>query len=261
MDGIAEVARRRKLFVVEDCAQAHGAAWRGRKAGSLGTASAFSFQNSKNMAAGEGGAISTDDPALAEMCWSIHHIGRLRTGEWYEHHHLAGNYRMTEWQAAVLVPQLARLDGLNARRHANAASLAALLEGIPGIGSFAQDPRCTCHAHHLFLVRYDPARFGGVPKKTFAAALEAEGIPAAPGYIPLHRQWVFDNPRVRRILCRDIKYAELDLPVSDRAAERTFWLPQNVLLGTEQDLRDVRDAIQKIGENAGELAGASQAPR
>lgn len=258
MDGIAEAARRHGLAVVEDCAQAHGAAWQGRKAGALGTAGAFSFQNSKNMAAGEGGAISTDDPELAEMCWSIHHIGRLRTGEWYEHHNLAGNYRMTEWQAAVLRPQLERLDGLNARRHAGAARLSALLEGIPGIGTFAQDPRCTCHGHHLFLVRYDPAHFGGASKKTFAAALAAEGVPAAPGYIPLHRQWVFDNPRVRKILCRDIRYAELDLPVSDRAGERTLWLNQNVLLGTERDLRDVRDAILKLAENAGVLAALSR---
>lgn len=254
MDGIGEVAKRHGIAVVEDCAQAHGASWRGRKAGALGSAGAFSFQNSKNMAAGEGGAISTDDPALAEMCWSIHHIGRLREGEWYEHHYLAGNYRMTEWQAAVLGPQLAALDGLNARRHENALRLAGLLEGVPGIGTFVQDPRCTCHAHHLFLLRYDPSRFEGTPKKSFAAALEAEGIPCAPGYLPLHRQWVFDHPRVRQILCRDIRYAELALPVADRAGERTLWLPQNVLLGTDRDLRDVRDAIVKLGENASELA-------
>jgi dTDP-4-amino-4,6-dideoxygalactose transaminase len=255
MDGIAEVARRRGLFVVEDCAQAHGAAWRGRKVGSLGTAAAFSFQNSKNMAAGEGGAIAADDPALAEKCWSIHHIGRLREGEWYEHHVLAGNYRMTEWQAAVLVPQLARLDGLNGLRHRNAELLSKMLGGIPGIGVFTQDPRCTCHAHHLFLLRWEADSFGGVSKKAFAAALAAEGIPAAPGYLPLHRQWVFDHPRVRQILCRDIRYAEASLPVTEEAAAHTLWLTQNVLLGAERDLRDVRDAILKVREHAGELAG------
>ena len=126
---------------------------------------------------------------------------------------------------------------------------------MPGIGVFAQDPRCTCHAHHLFLLRWEAEGFGGVSKKVFAAALAAEGIPAAPGYLPLHRQWVFDHPRVRQILCRDIRYAEASLPVTEEAAAHTLWLTQNVLLGTERDLRDVRDAILKIREHAGELAG------
>src|SRR5205085_502227 len=111
IDGVLEVARRHNLRVIEDAAQAHAAEWNGRKVGAQGDAGTFSFQASKNLNAGEGGIIVTNDEEVADRVWSVHNVGRTRTGRWYEHPILGGNFRMTEWQAAILLAQMARLPG------------------------------------------------------------------------------------------------------------------------------------------------------
>ena len=113
--------------------------------------------------------------------------------------------------------------------------------------------RVTRNSHHLFLLRFHSEAFGGVSKNVFVKALAAEGIPAAPGYLPLHRQPLFDQPRVRQVLCRDIHYAELPLPVTQRASTECFWITQNTLLGNERDLQDIRSAVIKLRDNAGKL--------
>ncbi len=109
MDAILDIARRRHLAVLEDACQAWGAEWNGRRVGALGDLGTFSFQSSKNINAGEGGMIVTNDDALEDLVWSLHNVGRRRGGEWYEHVRVGWNYRMTEFQAAMLLVQLTRL--------------------------------------------------------------------------------------------------------------------------------------------------------
>src|SRR5690606_8381823 len=127
MDGVLRVAAAHGLRVLEDAAQAWGASWRGRRVGALGDLGIFSFQSSKNITAGEGGIVLTNDAELAELCWSIHNVGRVPGGEWYQHERLGSNLRMTEWQAAVLLAQLERLPEQLALREANARYLAERL--------------------------------------------------------------------------------------------------------------------------------------
>ena len=110
MDAIMAIARKRKLFVIEDAAHAHGAIYKKRAAGSIGHLGSFSFQSSKNLTSGEGGIITTNDQKLAEACRSIHSCGRIPGGLWYEHHVMSGNYRLGEFQGAILNCQLARLE-------------------------------------------------------------------------------------------------------------------------------------------------------
>jgi dTDP-4-amino-4,6-dideoxygalactose transaminase len=123
MDRILEIAQKHGLFVVEDAAHAHGSEWRGRKVGALGDAGSFSFQSSKNMTAGEGGIILTNDTNLAERCDSLLWAGREKGRPWYEFHRLGWNYRLTEFQAAILLIQLGRLEAQNERRMENARYL------------------------------------------------------------------------------------------------------------------------------------------
>jgi len=253
MDAFLTLAKKYSLALIEDAAQAHGSEWKGQKIGSIGTASSFSFQLSKNMSAGEGGAIATNDEELAEKVWSIHHIGRKKDGLWYGHYVLSGNYRMTDWQAAILRAQLGRLDGQIETREKNVAYLNEALTGLDGVELFARDSRATKITHHLYMFRYRSEAFAGVSKERFVQALTAEGIPAHAGYTPIQKQPLFKTEEVRRITS-GLDYSSVELPAADKACEQTVWITQNALLGSEKDMDDIKSSIVKIQENHGELA-------
>ena len=121
LDAVGAVAGRHGLKVVEDAAQAHGAAWRGRRVGAIGDAGTFSFQSSKNLNAGEGGVVLSDDRAVAERAWSLANVGRIPDGAWYQHEAMGFNLRLTELQGALLLAQMERLPEQFERRERNAA--------------------------------------------------------------------------------------------------------------------------------------------
>ena len=263
MDEINEIAARYGLLVLEDAAHAHGAEYKGRRCGSLGKLASFSFQLSKNMTAGEGGIITTNDAALAETCETLVWAGRKPGRPWYEHHVLASNARLTELQGAILLGQLERLDAQNARRAANAALLDNLLGEIRGIRPTLQLPSTTRSSHHLYMFRYDPAAFAGLPKARFVAALQAEGIGGAfGGYpAPLYQNplfvnknfmggaWTVDAWEHGRALDYT-RFAAL-CPNAERAcASEAIWIPQTYLLAGEQDMHDIAAAICKIQRSA-----------
>ncbi|HEY7118781.1 MAG TPA: DegT/DnrJ/EryC1/StrS family aminotransferase, partial [Tepidisphaeraceae bacterium] len=160
MEAIMAIAKRHGLSVIEDAAHAHGAGYRGRPAGSIGQAGSFSFQSSKNLTAGEGGMITTNDDALAEACRSIHNCGRVAGGMWYEHHVISGNYRLGEFQGAILNCQIDRLEAQTATRDENGQYLASRIGALPGLHPQKRTADCTRHGYHLFMLRMDPAVFG-----------------------------------------------------------------------------------------------------
>jgi dTDP-4-amino-4,6-dideoxygalactose transaminase len=256
MDRILDVARRHGLLVIEDACQAWGAEWRGRRVGALGDAGAFSFQTSKNITAGEGGIVVTNRRDLYERCWSYRNVGRIPGGAWYQHEILGWNYRLTEFQAAILLAQLERLPEQTRQRTTSAHYLNERLARIPGITPMRLDERVTQHAWHLYMLRYDPAGFQGLPRARFLEALQAEGIPASPGY----REPLPAVPAVQRAIQASVadggaSWAPPPLPVAERACTvEAVWLPQNVLLGTREDLDSVVAAIEKIQRHAAELA-------
>jgi dTDP-4-amino-4,6-dideoxygalactose transaminase len=250
MDAVMEIARKHKLYVIEDAAQAHGAAWQGRKVGAIGHLGTFSFQASKNLNAGEGGIILSNDEVLADKVWSVANVGRTRSGKWYEHHVLGSNFRMTEFQAALLLTQFTRLPEQMARRSANADYLTAQLDAVPGIRTLQKDPRVTSHAHHCYVFRYDSSGFGNRPYEEFLRTLRAEGIPCMAGYVPLYKERVFQNKtQGLGSWCRfgqAINYPELNCPVCEEICQDVVWLYQHMLLGEKQDMDDIAEAIRKI---------------
>ena len=256
MDAIGRLAQKQGLFVMEDAAQAHGAVWRERRVGAIGHLGAFSFQSSKNMTAGEGGIVLTNDEQLADAAWSIDNVGRVRQGQWYQHERIGWNLRMTEFQAAVLLCQLERMEELIRLREANAAALSRLLEQLPGVRPLGRDPRVKTHAWHLYLFRYDREAFAGLSKQDFARALQAEGIPVSPGYVPLNR-----NRAIRQELAQRFGVEGDGIPpcpVAERASdEEVLWFPQRILLGSPRDLAAVAEAIDKVQRHASDLVRVS----
>ncbi|HEX2999439.1 MAG TPA: DegT/DnrJ/EryC1/StrS family aminotransferase [Armatimonadota bacterium] len=245
MDAFTELARKHNLILIEDCAQAHAAAWNGHKVGSIGDMGTFSFQSSKNINAGEGGIIITNDEGYYERCWSVSNVGRVLNGAWYDHRLLGANYRMTEFQGALLRVQLTRLNDLAARRSENARFLSSELAKIPGIRPLTVDPRVTQHAYHLYIFRFDASHFGKMTRNEFVQALGAEGIPCSVGYGPLYQADLF---RVEHTYAStQFDYKQVRCPVTERAcAEEAVWIFQNMLLGTREDMQDIVDAVAKI---------------
>ncbi len=255
MDRLQAIAQQHDLFLVEDSAHAHGSAWKGQRVGALGDIGTFSFQQSKLMTAGEGGVIVTNDDELERLARSAHDCGRM-PGEWFYSHFIYGsNYRLSEWQAAVLRQQLSRLDEQGQRRMANARYLDAALSQVAGITPQRLDPRCTHNGHYAYIFHYDKTAFAGVPTERFVEALNAEGIPNQASYPPLHALEMFTSGAYRKRLppeTRDEAHAFLDepFPNTQRAAWETVWLPQNVLLGDQDAMDAIVEAITKIQRHA-----------
>jgi dTDP-4-amino-4,6-dideoxygalactose transaminase len=257
MDGITDVAGRRGLRVIEDCAQAHGAEWRGRRVGAIGDVGTFSFQSSKNLNSGEGGCCVTDSEELYLRCWSLHNVGRIPEGKSYEHKLLGWNYRMTEFQAGLLLNQLKRFEEQAKRRSENAAYLTERLSQIDGINPTKVDERVTRHAYHLYIFRYDASAFNGLVREEFIEAMNAEGITCSAGYAPFYREPAFRNLDVysaaMKLARRRVNYDEVACPVAERACkEEAVWLYQAWLLGTRKDMDDIVRAIEKIRDAARE---------
>jgi len=248
MDRILEIAKRHDLVVLEDACQAHAAAWRGRRVGAIGDLGCFSFQSSKNINAGEGGMILTDDKALAERCWSVHNCGRIRDGRWYQHEVLGSNFRMTQWQAGILLAQMGHFEAWAERREANATYLAARLAAETALRPLSRDERVTQHGYHLFISRYDPAGFAGLDRAGFLRALQAEGVPCSEGYVPLYTMPAIREgvERLRRAVGAEVR-PEPVCPVTERACyEEGIWFHQTMLLGGQADMDDIVAAVQKV---------------
>lgn len=253
MAAIMAIARKRKLLVIEDAAHAHGASYKNRPAGSLGHIASFSFQSSKNLTSGEGGVITTNDDRLAEACRSIHNCGRIPTGVWYEHHIISGNYRLGEFQGAMLNAQLDRLESQTERRDRNGQYLAARLSKLPGIHPQKRPADCTRHSYHLFMLRLDEKAFGA-PRTAVIKALQAEGIPCSAGYgFSLHHQPMFRNKAFGPYLPKasaKLNYHKVNCPNSDLVCrEQCLWLEQSIFLGSRADIDDIAHAFEKVFEN------------
>jgi dTDP-4-amino-4,6-dideoxygalactose transaminase len=256
LDRLEEICTRHGLALIEDCAHAHGSTWRNRPVGGFGTAGTWSFQQSKLMTAGEGGAVTVTDADIALRVRSFADCGR-RAGEWfYSHFALGSNYRMTEWQAAVLLAQLARFPAQNRQRNDNAIFLNEALAAIPGVIPQYRDARTTSQGYYCYLVRIDEATFGA-QREAVHRALEAEGIPMTMSYPALHALQAFAAadglaPQHRRRAGWP-DYSALDLPVARMAAATTLWFKHQLLLGSRTDAQCLVDALAKVQGHAHEL--------
>jgi len=258
MDSITKIVKKNDLTVIEDACQAWGAEWRGKRVGALGDLGAFSFQSSKNITCGEGGIVITNNRKLYELSWSYHNCGRTVGGAWYQHDLLGFNFRMTEFQAAILLVQLTRLDEQTRTRNENALYLSKELTRMKGVEPLKRGPEITRHSYHLYMFKYDKEEFEGLPRSKFLEALGAEGIPCSSGYVPLYKERFMLNLAQDQSLSKlyggKIDYSKVKLPITERACyEEGVWLFQNMLLGTKEDMDDIVNAIVKIKENTKEL--------
>ncbi len=257
LDRLTEIAARHQLYLVEDSSHAHGSEWKGRRVGAIGNIGTFSFQQSKLMTAGEGGVIVTNDPEIEKKARSIHDCGRM-PGEWFYSHFIYGsNYRLSEWQGAILRQQLSRADDLTPIRTRNAAFLDKALAQIEGITPQKEDPRVTCNGHYAYIFHYDRAAFQGLPTEEFIKAFNAEGIPTQASYPPVHDLDMFKNGEYLKRLPPDQQkendFLKRKFPNTIKGAWETVWLPQPNLLGSQEEMQAVIDAILKIQRHAGEL--------
>ncbi|NWF86135.1 MAG: DegT/DnrJ/EryC1/StrS family aminotransferase, partial [Bryobacteraceae bacterium] len=266
LDTILAVAKKRNLPVVEDACQAHLGEWRGRKLGTWGTAGCFSFQASKNLNSGEGGAVLTDDEELAHKCYAFHTNGHNRRGSRFDFASLgarAANLRLTEFQAGLLLAQMTRVEAQSRVREQNAQYLTRLLEQIPGIRPAKLHAGCTRSAYHLYMFRYQAEAFAGLPRSRFLEALRAEGVPCSSGYTPLNKQPFVKATLATRAYQRIYPPEVLkgweertQCPENERLCQEAVWFVQTMLLGPRSDMDCIADAVRKIQAHAAALAKA-----
>lgn len=252
MDRIMAIAEKHNLIVIEDAAHAHGGIYKGRKLGTIGHAGSFSFQSSKNLNSGEGGIVVTNDEKLYDRINSLRNVGRVKGGMWYEHHVLGCNYRITQFQAALLSSQLKRLESQTAVRDANGRYLNELLRDVKGVTPLALSGDAERHSFHLYMFRYDASAFNGMPKRDFVARLIDEGVPSSAGYpYPLYKQTVFQE---KNFMCyaipEEVDYTTVSCPVAEKACStEAVWILQHAMLGTKDDMEAIARAIVKIQQN------------
>jgi Predicted pyridoxal phosphate-dependent enzyme apparently involved in regulation of cell wall biogenesis len=210
------------------------------------------------MTAGEGGMIISNDDTFERQARSVHDCGRM-PGKWFYSHYIYGsNYRLSEWQGAILGVQLGRLEGQTRKRHANSRMLDNLLKEIPGITPQSMDARCTRNGQYAYIFHVDKREFAGVSTERVVEALNAEGIPTQASYPPLHDLDVFRSGEYRKRLCgeqarEEHAFLRADFPATHKAAWETIWIPQPALLGDEEDTQEIAGALGKIQKCAREL--------
>ena len=265
MDAIMGIAKKHNLIVIDDCAHAHGGKWKGKGAGSIGHFGSFSFQSSKLMTSGEGGLITTNDKIFAEKCHSLVNCGRKEKGyDSYEGNILGWNYRITEFQAAILQAQLEKLEGFTKLREENANYFSELLKEIPGISLLKRDKRMTAMPCYQYLFRYHENQWGGLSRDRFVAALAAEGISHVDGdfYVPLYQNPLFyvvakDYPAIKPRYGQSLYMSKKPkCPVSEHVGyHESVWLHYSQFMGSKKDVEDIAKAIWKIRDNLDELIG------
>jgi len=266
MDEIKRIAARRGLPIVEDACQAHYAEWRGQKAGALGDIGCFSFQSTKILPCGEGGAVVTNRQDLYDRLHAFQNNGRDRvTGTRDGYLHQGSNLRMTEFQAALLLGQLTRFETICKVREENARYLTELFKKIPGIEPAGMYSGCTRNTYYLFMARYERDGFKGLSRAGFLNALRKEGIDCGSGYSPLNKEPFLEKTFASR-LYRTIyseerlkRYREMnECPTNDRLCREGLFFSQTMLLGTREDVEQVAEAVSRIQRHAESIARISR---
>ncbi|KGX84565.1 DegT/DnrJ/EryC1/StrS family aminotransferase [Pontibacillus marinus] len=243
MPEINQIAKKHNLVVIEDAAQAVGTEWENKRVGALGDLGSFSFQSGKNITSGEGGMILTNNQQFAETAWSLSNVGRNKKGAWYQHERIGWNLRMTEFQAAIILGQLTRLEEQFQKRERNAYFLDQLLNDIDGIEPLPRDPRVNRHAYHMYMFRLSNEAVNQVKKNEFIERVNGEGIPVISGYVSLNQNEAVIQ-ETAKWLGEERTYS---CPISERASnDQVIWLQQRILLGDEKDMEDIAKAIRKV---------------
>lgn len=262
VDAVLTIGEKYKIPVLEDACQAHLAEWKGKCVGNWGLGGAFSFQASKNLNSGEGGAITTNNADYYQKCYGFHHQGQtansasLATGSGFR----GSNLRLTEFQSAILLAQMTRLKDQFNKRWENAQYLTKMFNETPGVKPAKLYPGTTRSAFHLYMFRINENEFGTTRDK-FIKALSAEGLTAYSGYNKInkgsfvtnlakepHYLKVYGDKRMKQWLEQTRA-----TPVNDRLTDQAVWFTQTTLLGTKTEMEQIADIVRKIQKNASKL--------
>lgn len=264
LDAILAIGKKYNIPVIEDACQAHLAEWKRKKVGNWGLAGGFSFQASKNLNSGEGGAIITNDTDFHKGCFAFHHQGQ---GSATASVVAAGagtrgtNLRITEFQSSILLSQMTRLEEQAKTRYENALYLSSMFQEIPGLSPAKLYDGTTNSAYHLYMFNYDKNGFSGLSREQFIHAMGAEGIRPSLGYGQMdkdpyvtglakskHYLKIYGEKEMKRWLER------IDCPINAKVTtENALWFLQTHLLGTRSQMEQIAEAAKKIQKHAGEI--------
>jgi L-glutamine:2-deoxy-scyllo-inosose/3-amino-2,3-dideoxy-scyllo-inosose aminotransferase len=252
MDRLLALGDSHGIAIVEDCAHAHGSRWKGRPAGTMGAIGCFSFQQSKTLTAGEGGLVVTASPALADRLYGLKNCGRKRTED--SPFGFGGNHRITEFQSAVLLAQLGRLDAQIEAKSCNIALFEQAVKEIPGLHPLPVRHEVTSRNLFGLSLRVDLAAFGGRSTRLLAVALAAEGVPVFVPHDVVYRSpmWLagLREPRFagdgRRSLGLDSNCPQAEA-ISDHGG---LVIAHEAFLGSEADVQDLLNALRKVSRLA-----------
>lgn len=244
MDSISDIAARHGLFVIEDCAHALGSEWRGRPVGTLGDMGCFSFHQSKNITAGEGGMVVTSNTELGDRIYELKNCGRMRQPEGLQG--FGGNARMTEFQAAVLLAQLSRLDEQITIKAESVNWFAEKLAETPGVRLSPAAPHVTRRNFFGLPVIVAVADFAKVSTDRLVTALAYEGMPV---FLP--HPVVYQSPSwqagIRYSRYRDRLGLDAKCPIAERiAGQAGIVLAHEIFLSSHADIEQVAVAIDKV---------------
>ncbi len=268
LDALLDLAEKHNLIIIEDCAHAHGAKWRGKGAGTLGHFGSFSLQSSKILTSGEGGILLCRTPELAATAASIIDCGRPHALGGGSEDYASGfftmgaNYRLSELAAALAVVGLQRFPAQAQERERMAAYMDEALSEVPGVRVLKRDERHTTRSFYRYMFAIDPGVFG-VEHDVLCAALNAEGVSCWVGYEAMHRYSLFQPQKsklpVPNAFPEYFTFERMRLPAAEAACEReAVWLDEAVFRAGPQGVDDAVAALKKIQANAGELAAAAR---
>ena len=267
MDAIMELAKKYDLIVIEDCAHAHGAKWRGQGAGTIGHFGSFSLQSSKTLTSGEGGILLCKSAEHAALAASVIDCGRPHAlgGGGEDTNGLSvqgGNFRLSELQAALALVGIERFPAQAKQREEMAAYMDEALSEIQGVRVLKHDERHTTRSFYRYIFAIDPSQFG-VDHDVLCAALDAEGIDCWTGYEVMNNYELFQPQKstlaVPNAFPEYFKFEEMHLPEAARACEHeAVWLDEAIFRVGQKGVDDAVAAIKKIQMNAKELRDATE---
>jgi len=244
MSSLKAIADEHGLKIIEDAAQGHGAVWETGPVGSLGDVGAFSFQSTKNLASGEGGALTTNDEQVFERAYSMHNNGRSRIGgNRWAHVSLGWNCRLTEYQAGLLIHRFPEFQQQQSIRRQNFQYLRELMQDVACLKPLALYAGTRAHGMYMFAMRYNQKHCGRLPIDDFLELIQAEGAPVYRSFATT----MSDQPVMQNLIKKRPEYfRRLSTPVADEAAREIVYIPQNVFLGTREDMEDIVAAVRKV---------------
>ncbi|MCE9591143.1 MAG: DegT/DnrJ/EryC1/StrS family aminotransferase [Planctomycetes bacterium] len=258
MDPIVAFCKAKNLSLIEDCAQALGASYKGKSVGTLGRYGAYSLNDFKHLSCGDGGVVLAGNEADYLLAHNYADKFYDRAGKGVRLTKLGANYRMTELQGAVALAQFERLESIASKRNRLGDRLSSAISGIPGVIPYRVVPGAKS-SYWFYMFRIDPAVLG-VDRDEFSRRLNAEGIPAGGGYVakPMCHEPVFLNKAffpggvwpAEKVAGKTYDYAKVRVPVCDTVLTTSIRMPLHEGM-SEVDVDDAAKAIRLV---AGDLA-------